>query len=169
LDQFREQCLYSELRNTLRQFKKVYRPVAILIERAANGAALFSDLAIKWEHLLMPVDPDGRSKSARLRCHAKIILSRRIYLPADAAWRDEFVSEFVEFPRGRFSDQVDATIQFLDHADTLANPTEIPQEAPSVNMSYDTSGPTTFKYSTGGGRGVIAWAGSTENWCGDRR
>ena len=43
------------------------------------------------------------------------------YLPADASWRDDFISEFVEFPHGQFTDQVDATTQFLDHASEFMN------------------------------------------------
>jgi predicted phage terminase large subunit-like protein len=120
LDLFREQCEYSKLRDALRRFRKRYRPAAILIERAANGNALISDLSRKHGHLVMPIDPDGRSKSARLRVHAETIMAKRIYLPAEASWRDDFVAEFVEFPHGQFADQVDATTQFLDHADELA-------------------------------------------------
>jgi hypothetical protein len=75
---------------------------------------------------VVPVDPDGRSKSARLRVHAETIIAKRIHLPADASWRDDFVTEFVEFPHCKFTDQVDATTQLLDRAGELARPTTIP-------------------------------------------
>ena len=61
LNQFREQCDFSELRDNVRRFRKIYRPVAILIERAANGYALISDLTRKHGKLVIPIDPDGRS------------------------------------------------------------------------------------------------------------
>jgi predicted phage terminase large subunit-like protein len=129
IDQFREQCDYSVLRDNLRRFRKRYRPVAILIERAANGNALISDLARKhsYSELLMPIDPDGRSKSARLRVHAETIIGKRIYLAADVPWRDDFVSEFVKFPHGAFTDQVDATTQLLDHASEFIGLKQRPQ------------------------------------------
>src|SRR5580704_15360483 len=123
IDLFREQCDYSELRREVRRFYNRYRPVAILIERAANGHALISELSRKYTQLaklVVPIDPDGRSKSARLRVHAETIIAKRIHLPADASWRDDFITEFVEFPHGRFTDQVDATTQFLDRAGELA-------------------------------------------------
>ena len=101
-------------------FRKIYRPVAILIERAANGHALISDLIRKFPHLVRPIEPDGRSKSARLLAHADTILSKRVYLPALAPWRDAFVQEFCSFPKGKFTDQVDATTQLLDHAGEFA-------------------------------------------------
>lgn len=121
IDQFREQCDYSMLRDALRHLRRRYRPVAIIIERAANGNALISDLSRKHAKLVVPVDPDGRSKSARLRVHAKTIIGKRIHLPADAPWREDFVSEFVTFPRGAFTDQVDAATQLLDHAGEFMN------------------------------------------------
>ena len=112
IDLFREQCDYSDLRREVRRFYNRYRPVAILIERAANGHALISELSRKYKQLaklVIPIDPDGRSKSARLRVHAETIIAKRIYLPADVSWRNDFVAEFVEFPHGKFTDQVDAT------------------------------------------------------------
>jgi len=120
LDQFREQCDYCDLRDAVRRFRKRYRPAAILIERAANGIALISDLSRKHRDLVIPIEPDGRSKSARLRAHAEIIIAKSIHLTADAPWRDEFVAEFVEFGSNRFTDQVDATTQMLHLADELA-------------------------------------------------
>jgi hypothetical protein len=77
MDQFREQCDYATLRYALRRFRKRYRPAAILIERAANGVALISDLSTKYGDLIRPVELDGRSKSARLRVHAETILAKR--------------------------------------------------------------------------------------------
>jgi predicted phage terminase large subunit-like protein len=120
LHQFRDQIDFVGLRDVLRHFKKWCRPVAILIERAANGYALISDLSRKFSKILIPVDPDGRSKTARLGRHAALIVGKRIWLPEDAEWREDFISEFAAFPNGRFTDQVDATTQFLDHAPEFA-------------------------------------------------
>lgn len=121
IDQFREQVDFALLRDQVRRFRKKYQPVAILIERAANGHALISDLTRKYPRIVRPIELTGRSKSARLLVHATTILSQRICLPADAPWRHEFVREFCEFPKGKFTDQVDATTQLLDHAGELAD------------------------------------------------
>jgi predicted phage terminase large subunit-like protein len=139
IDQFREQCDFSRLRDGVRQFRKKYRPVRILIECAANGNALISDLSRKYANLLVPVTPDGRSKSARLRVHAETIIGGRIHLPADAAWLDDFVAEFVEFPHGKFTDQVDATTQLLDHAGELMSLKQPPQPGLAV-VGFNGSG-----------------------------
>lgn len=120
LDQFREQCDVVELQDQIRRIHKWYRAVAILIERAANGHALISLLKRKYGELVVPVDLDNRSKSARLRVHAQTILDGDICVSADAPWTEGFIKEFVEFPNGRYTDQVDATTQYLDHAPELA-------------------------------------------------
>jgi predicted phage terminase large subunit-like protein len=120
LEQFREQVDFADLREQVRRFHRRYRPVAILIERASNGHALISDLTRRFPQVVRAIDPDGRSKSARLLAHAGSIVSKRVYLPAFAPWREEFVREFCEFPKGKFSDQVDATTQLLDHASEFA-------------------------------------------------
>jgi predicted phage terminase large subunit-like protein len=135
IDQFREQCEFADLIDALRSLRRQYRPQAIIIERAANGHALISQLRRRYPKLaklVRPVDPDGRSKSARFRIHARTILAKRIHLPADEPWRDEFISEFVDFPHGRFTDQVDATTQFLDHAGELAKLKPTPQAGSAI-------------------------------------
>jgi phage terminase large subunit-like protein len=120
LYQFREQTDFVGLRDMLRLFRKRCRPVAILVEHAANGPALIAELSRKFGKLIIPVEPDGRSKAARLGRHADLIIGKRLWLPADAKWRDDFIKEFVEFPNGKFADQVDAATQFLDHAADFA-------------------------------------------------
>jgi hypothetical protein len=67
----------------------------------------------KYQRLVHEVTPKG-SKTSRLRRHIDTILAQQIVLPGNATWRDEFVAEFVAFPHGVFTDQVDATTQYLD-------------------------------------------------------
>jgi predicted phage terminase large subunit-like protein len=138
LDQFREQADFAILRDQVRRFRKRYRPVAILVERAANGHALISDLTRKYPRLVRPIEPSGRSKSARLLVHVSTILSKGICLPAGAPWRHDFVREFCEFPKGKFTDQVDATTQLLDHA------------AEFVDMAYSQPGERAIGVNTAG-------------------
>ena len=83
------------------------------IEGAGNGPALISIMKPKYQRLVHEVTPKG-SKTSRLRRHIDTILARKIVLPRNATWRDEFVAEFVAFPHGAFTDQVDATTQYLD-------------------------------------------------------
>jgi predicted phage terminase large subunit-like protein len=113
LDQWREQCDFRELQHQVLRFFRRCRPSAILVEGAANGHALISVMKRKHHRLIQEINPKG-SKTARLRRHVESILGQRVILPKDARWRAEFVSEFVQFPYSDFTDQVDATTQYLD-------------------------------------------------------
>jgi predicted phage terminase large subunit-like protein len=112
VDQWREQCDFDELQHQFLRYFRRHQPSAILVERAANGHALISVLKRKHHKLIHEITPKG-SKTARLRQHIDAILAHRIVLPNNILWLAEFVSEFVEFPHGDFTDQVDATTQYL--------------------------------------------------------
>lgn len=158
IDQFRAQCDLSDLIDAVRRFRRNYKPVAILIERAANGHALISELCRKFPKLgklIRAIDPDGRSKSARLRMHAETIVAKRIRLVADTSWHDDYVAEFIKFPHGKFTDQVDATTQFLDHAGDFVAVKQSPPTAMAVSATSSGQSRTIF-HSIGGERGGIA-------------
>lgn len=118
IDQFRERCDYNDLNRGVRRLRRRNRPVAILIEKTANGAALLSDLKRKskrhWS--LVAITPRG-SKSKRLNRHIDKIRTGRVHLCRDAEFYDEFVAEFESFPHGKHADQVDAFTQMADWAD----------------------------------------------------
>ena len=154
LDQFREQVDFVGLRDAVRLYRKRFRPVAILIERAANGHALISELARKYRELL-PIDVPRRSKSARFRVHADTIIAQRIRLPENAPWRTGFVQEFCEFPKGMFTDQVDAATQFLDHAGKFADLAPTPRAGIAVAV-YGRGYTAAITPSSGGERGRFA-------------
>jgi len=115
--QWRAQCGYDELVNAFIKLRKSVRPSAILIEDTANGTALISKARRKANSRVVPIVPDGRSKSQRLSEHLSTIASGRIFLPKQAAWRNDYVEEFVSWPR-LGTDRVDTTTQFLDYAST---------------------------------------------------
>jgi len=60
------------------------------------------------------IPTDDRSKISRLLAHIDTVNGGRIRLPQDAAWREEWETEFEQFPHGPFDDQVDAFTQALD-------------------------------------------------------
>ena len=92
-----------------------FRPSVALIEATANGPALISDAKQRNQFVrVVGVVPDNRSKEKRLHAHVQLIRKQRIVLPEFAPWREDYISEFVEFPSGQFDDQVDATTQYLD-------------------------------------------------------
>jgi predicted phage terminase large subunit-like protein len=116
-DQWREQCGYDELVSAFIKLRNRFRPSAILIEDTANGTALISRARRKASWRVVPIVPDSRSKSQRLSEQLSTIASGRIFLPEEAKWRNDYVEEFVSWPR-LGTDRVDATTQFLDYIST---------------------------------------------------
>jgi predicted phage terminase large subunit-like protein len=112
VDQYREHCDYHELGEKTRRFGKRYRQSPILIERAANGPALLSELTRRQRKRVYGITPHG-SKAARFRPHVEKILAGRVRLPFGALFRSAFVQELIEFPHGRHTDQVDAFSQAM--------------------------------------------------------
>jgi predicted phage terminase large subunit-like protein len=51
----------------------------------------------------------GQSKQARAEGVSPIVEARRVYLPEDAPWVDDFVEEHAGFPTGKHDDMVDTT------------------------------------------------------------
>lgn len=163
LNQWREQCGFSQLLAALRQCFRLYKPSATLIEDAANGCALIAEARRRSLPNIISVTPDGRSKSERLQAHMGILRQQRILTPDDAHWRSAFVSEFVAFP-GDFTDQVDATTQFLDYM--AANPRLEPAAKRALGVASGSFGPITpqaqpLRPEQSGGSGFVAVARSS--------
>jgi phage terminase large subunit-like protein len=64
---------------------------------------------------IVSVVPHG-SKIARFEAVSGLLESRRVLLPEDAPWLDEFERELLSFPGGKFDDQVDALVLGLSRA-----------------------------------------------------
>jgi predicted phage terminase large subunit-like protein len=121
LDQWRDQCSYRELQSAFWRMVRRFRPAACIIENTANGPALIEDARRKTWLNVIPIIPDGRSKTARLIAHIGTLQKGHIHLPASAIWTEAYITEFLEFPHCRNDDQIDATTQYLDFMDTKPN------------------------------------------------
>jgi predicted phage terminase large subunit-like protein len=86
----------------------------VLVEEAANGAAILSSLK-RVVRGLIAVNPQG-SKEARLQSVAPLFQAGNVWLPhpSIAPWVGPLVEELVTFPRSKYNDQVDCTSQALD-------------------------------------------------------
>ena len=125
---WREQCNYETLRAAYMHFIRKLRPVVTLIEATAMGPQLISDVAGRRQTQVVEINPDGRSKIERLAKHFPAIRKKRVLLPENAEWREAYLAEMLNFPNGKFDDQVDATTQYLDWiADNPALPMPDPR------------------------------------------
>jgi predicted phage terminase large subunit-like protein len=117
IDQFCDHCDFERLRVKFWWFAAHYRASVVLIEKTANGPALYSHIKTRQVlfeiKMIRPTDPKG----IRLARHFGKIGHKRIYLPEDAIWREPFIDEIIHFP-GEYDDQVDAMTQYFDYMDT---------------------------------------------------
>jgi predicted phage terminase large subunit-like protein len=115
LDICRKRLSYPEQREAVIRLARQHHARVILIEGAANGSPLVSDLRyLKASNVPTPIviTPKG-SKIERVGVHSHRIEAGDVRLPKKAAWLDTFQSEILAFPFGRHDDQVDALSQLL--------------------------------------------------------
>jgi len=113
VDQWRDQCLFSEVLKACQRLIRGHRPSAILIEMTGQGPALASKIRPESWMRVVPVHPHV-SKIERLAQHVDLICAGRIRLAIEGAAQADFIEEFVRFPKGH-TDQIDATTQYLDY------------------------------------------------------
>lgn len=117
LDRWRERVEFPGLKRALRDQWTRWQPDEIIVEDAASGQSLIQELnqqnapgALLMDHVVLPIvafKPD-RDKVARVNAISPYAEGARIFLPAEAGWREEFVEEAAAFPNATHDDQVDA-------------------------------------------------------------
>lgn len=133
LDVFRARIDYPEQKRKFIELARHWKPDLIIVEKAANGAPLLSDLRqLNLPGVRTPVGitPKG-SKIERLSVNSSRIEAGDVLLPRSARWLDEFITEVIAFPKGMHDDQVDALSQLLTRT---ANNPEVVHE---VNLPPD--------------------------------
>jgi predicted phage terminase large subunit-like protein len=60
----------------------------------------------------IPFKPEG-DKVVRMSAQSAKIEAGYVWLPERSAWLDDFRAEVLQFPAGRYDDQVDSLSQFL--------------------------------------------------------
>lgn len=116
LDVFRQRLRYPDLKRAIIAQAVRYRPDAILIEDKASGTALIQDLSDeRSRHMPYPiaVEPEG-DKITRAAAQSMVMEAGQVFRPSKADWLDEFQREILQFPHGRYDDQIDSMTQFLN-------------------------------------------------------
>lgn len=95
----------------IRQVQK-HAPDLILVEKAASGIALLQELTESTNLPLKPVIP-RLDKETRFSQITGQIEGGRLFVPEEAPWKSEFLSQLFAFPNGKYDDMVDALSQLL--------------------------------------------------------
>jgi predicted phage terminase large subunit-like protein len=118
LDVFRDRLEYPDLRRAVARLAMKFNAATILIEDAGPGMLLLQDLRREPPlGLPRPIGqkPEG-SKADRMVAQSAKIEAGQVFLPRESPWLDTFLREILAFPNGRYDDQVDSLVQFLNWA-----------------------------------------------------
>jgi predicted phage terminase large subunit-like protein len=115
-----------QMQNQITALTEQWKPDLVLVEDTSSGMGLIqllkeqSSLSVVGRH---PKD----DKESRMSCHQGRFEAGRVRLPVEAPWLADFESELMSFPNGRYDDQVDALMLFLDW---------FSQNEPNINMNW---------------------------------
>lgn len=119
IDLFREKVEYPDLKRALAQKYHGSRASAIIVEDKSSGQQIIQEFS-RGDRL--PIIAAGKDKKgvmpdkvARALVVTPMIQSGLVYLPENASWVADFVSECLSFPKGKHDDQVDALVYALDY------------------------------------------------------
>lgn len=103
---------YPDLVREIEELARMHRADNVLIEDAHIGTGLIQDLSQKTNYNIIGVKPE-MDKQTRAQIHTGTFQAGRVFLPNDAPWLADYVTEMLGFPNAKHDDQVDSTTQFL--------------------------------------------------------
>jgi predicted phage terminase large subunit-like protein len=116
LDVLREKLIYPELRRKIVDQALRFNADSIIIEDKGSGTALIQDLQGEPSPGLphpIAFRPEA-DKLTRMHAQSAKIEAGHVHLPRRAIWLDDLRIELLQFPKGRYDDQVDSISQFLN-------------------------------------------------------
>ncbi|MCD2317270.1 phage terminase large subunit [Sphingomonas sp. IC-11] len=119
VDLFRKKLIFPELIQVSKELAVRWRPTEVLIEDAAAGIQLIQQLVFD-RPTCMPLPKRIKpEKDKRTRAHtvAPVLEQGRVFIPLTAPWLDDFRLELIQFPDGKYDDQIDSVTQFLGYAE----------------------------------------------------
>jgi predicted phage terminase large subunit-like protein len=113
LDAYRGRPEFPELCKLLISQHKKHQPDAILIEDRMSGTSLIQHA--KANGLVGVVESrPTKDKITRMNGQTAKLEGGCLYVPKAAPWLDDFLQEYLAFPKGRYDDQMDALSHFLE-------------------------------------------------------
>lgn len=112
LDVWRGKLDYPELKAKTIELTQKWNPDRVLIEDAATGRPLLSELSLN-DRRYQRVRPKD-DKKIRFASACAPVEEGIFQLPKAASWLPDFKRELQSFPRGQYDDQVDSFSQFVN-------------------------------------------------------
>ncbi|MBN4016440.1 phage terminase large subunit [Rhodospirillaceae bacterium AH-315-P19] len=112
IDVYRERLEYPALRRRVVELAQKYAADVVIIEDKGSGTHLIQELTYEGPFRPIAFLPEG-DKVTRAAAQTAIIEAGNVWLPERAPWLHDFEREVLQFPHGKFDDQVDSFVQFL--------------------------------------------------------
>lgn len=114
LDLVRGRFAVPDLRRQIMQLHERHAAATTIIEKTALGHAIVQEL--RTGRRIRPILKEPRyDKQSRMLAQSPKFEAGQVLLPREAPWLAPYLSELLEFPRGRHDDQVDSTSQALKY------------------------------------------------------
>lgn len=116
LDLVRERLDFPDLKRRVRAQADRWRADLVLIEQAGSGYSLMQQLRFedRVEGARYQYRKPRADKVTRFEAQTANLETGRYLVPTHARWLEEFRRELLAFPNGKYDDQVDSLVQFLD-------------------------------------------------------
>lgn len=114
IDLFRARCDYPTLRAKVIEQWDRHRPERLLIEDTGSGTGLLQDLRYCRGDIVTSAVQAKEAKSVRVGMASALIENRRIFLPKDAPWLQDCMTELLGFPAAKHDDITDSIVQYLN-------------------------------------------------------
>jgi len=129
----REHWTVMQMKDRIISLAAQWKADLILVEYTSSGMGLIQLLREQPRLNVVGRHPKA-DKETRMARHQGRFEAGRVLLPKEAPWLAELESELLAFPNGRYDDQVDALLQFLDwysQNESYINPIIVAPIAPS--------------------------------------
>lgn len=113
---YRKRLEFPELLRAVKSLYREWNAGELVIEDKGSGTSLIQQLR-KDGIYPREVKPEA-DKVTRMVGETAIMEAGKVFLPKQAAWKDDYLSELSRFPNGRHDDQVDSTSQALGYIRT---------------------------------------------------
>jgi len=114
---WRERLEFPELKRKAVALNAAYRGKGLrgfFIEDAASGQPLIQELKRDTGVPVIPWKPGAADKVARANSVTPLIEGGRVFVPEEADWLDDWLTELASFPSAKHDDQVDSFVILLD-------------------------------------------------------
>ncbi len=110
----RQRLNYPDLKRRVKELAHLHGVHRVLIEDKASGTQLIQDLQAEHVFGITPYQPlPGMDKIMRLHAQTAWFENGFVFLPHNAPWLANYVTELTGFPGTKYDDQVDSTAQAL--------------------------------------------------------